>query len=203
MDCGVEVPGGDNCCAACFAKPTAMLASRVVGACRECGVRLTEAMRDESRLWTFCSRSCSAAYFSKHFHKERHCYWCGVAFQGHHAAAYCSTNCRVAAHRAGKVLSPKGSHLEPLPAGKRRKDAGPPVLKLRFQTLARDHFACTYCGRSAGDGVVLQVDHVNPRANGGTWDLVNLTTACWECNIGKGDAILTYKRVLQPVTPQP
>jgi 5-methylcytosine-specific restriction endonuclease McrA len=39
--------------------------------------------------------------------------------------------------------------------------------KLRFSILRRDSFRCYYCGESAPD-VVLHVDHVIPRALGGT-----------------------------------
>jgi 5-methylcytosine-specific restriction endonuclease McrA len=35
--------------------------------------------------------------------------------------------------------------------------------------------------------VALEVDHVVPRANGGTNDIENLAAACVECNAGKSD----------------
>lgn len=57
--------------------------------------------------------------------------------------------------------------------------------KTRFQVLQRDNFTCQYCGRSAPN-VSLEVDHVVPVAKGGTNDIENLVTSCWECNIGKG-----------------
>lgn len=38
--------------------------------------------------------------------------------------------------------------------------------------------------------VVLQVDHVVPVAEGGTDDMMNLVTSCWECNSGKRDVPL-------------
>jgi hypothetical protein len=40
---------------------------------------------------------------------------------------------------------------------------------------------------------VLEVDHVNPRANGGNDDLDNLVTSCWDCNRGKGAKVLDDK----------
>src|SRR5690606_8515789 len=59
--------------------------------------------------------------------------------------------------------------------------------KLRFKILQRDNFTCKYCGRSANDGVVLHVDHIQPVSKGGTDEESNLITACQECNLGKSD----------------
>jgi 5-methylcytosine-specific restriction endonuclease McrA len=42
---------------------------------------------------------------------------------------------------------------------------------------------CTYCGK---EGVPLQVEHINPRANGGTNRISNLCLACGKCNVAKG-----------------
>lgn len=56
--------------------------------------------------------------------------------------------------------------------------------KLRFEILKRDKFKCVYCGRAAPD-VVLHVDHVEPRKNGGTNSSLNLVAACAPCNQGK------------------
>lgn len=76
--------------------------------------------------------------------------------------------------------------------------------KRRFEILSRDKFRCRYCGRAASDGVVLNVDHIHPKAHGGTDDEGNLVTACWECNNGKRDRILrpipkAAKRRIYPV----
>lgn len=57
--------------------------------------------------------------------------------------------------------------------------------KLRFEVFKRDSFTCQYCGRMAPD-VVLEVDHVIPVAEGGTNDIMNLITSCFDCNRGKG-----------------
>lgn len=58
--------------------------------------------------------------------------------------------------------------------------------KIRFEVFKRDRFTCQYCGRKAPD-VVLNVDHINPVAKGGTNELFNLITSCFECNNGKRD----------------
>lgn len=57
--------------------------------------------------------------------------------------------------------------------------------KTRFEVFKRDGFTCQYCGRMAPD-VVLEIDHINPINNGGTNDILNLVTSCFDCNRGKG-----------------
>ena len=57
--------------------------------------------------------------------------------------------------------------------------------KLRFDVFKRDGFICAYCGATP-PSVVLQVDHINPVANGGLNDIDNLITSCQPCNLGKG-----------------
>lgn len=56
--------------------------------------------------------------------------------------------------------------------------------RLRFSILERDGFACRYCGARA-PRAELQVDHILPRAKGGTNHPDNLVTACRDCNAGK------------------
>lgn len=68
--------------------------------------------------------------------------------------------------------------------------------KIRFEVFKRDSFRCQYCGRSAPD-VILEVDHINPVANGGENDIVNLVTSCKECNSGKGARPLDDNSVIQ------
>jgi hypothetical protein len=68
------------------------------------------------------------------------------------------------------------------------RSAVPP--RIRFEVLRRDGFRCTYCGRSAREGVVLHVDHVIPVAGGGSNDIENLVAACSSCNQGKGSTAL-------------
>lgn len=58
----------------------------------------------------------------------------------------------------------------------------------RFEVLRRDGHRCRYCGASPADGAVLHVDHVVPKALGGTDDPGNLVTACEPCNAGKGSS---------------
>jgi len=78
--------------------------------------------------------------------------------------------------------------------------------KLRFQVFQRDGFRCKCCGKIAGDGVELQVDHIQPVAKGGTNDLQNLQTLCRECNSGKRTETVDFeevKAVVPVVTTKP
>lgn len=62
--------------------------------------------------------------------------------------------------------------------------------KVRFEIFKRDGFACSYCGATP-PGAMLHVDHINPVANGGGNESVNLVTACESCNQGKGARLLS------------
>ena len=66
-------------------------------------------------------------------------------------------------------------------------------LRMRFQVFKRDNFMCQYCGRTPQNGTVLVVDHKNPISNKGETSLSNLITSCFECNLGKGDIILSNR----------
>lgn len=52
----------------------------------------------------------------------------------------------------------------------------------RRGVLRRDNYTCGYCGRSA-----TTIDHVLPRAQGGTTTWLNCVAACRECNFYKRD----------------
>lgn len=60
----------------------------------------------------------------------------------------------------------------------------------RFEIFKRDEFACVYCGAHPPEAL-LEVDHVHPVAEGGDNDPDNLVTACFACNRGKSDVLLT------------
>lgn len=62
--------------------------------------------------------------------------------------------------------------------------------RVRFEVFKRDSFTCQYCGKSA-PSVILELDHVNARANGGTDDILNLVTSCEDCNRGKSNKKLS------------
>jgi len=58
--------------------------------------------------------------------------------------------------------------------------AGYEVKEYLLQKWGR---ACTYCGKQ---DIPLQVEHITPRANGGTNRISNLCLACEKCNLAKG-----------------
>lgn len=55
--------------------------------------------------------------------------------------------------------------------------------EVREYLLEKWNRTCAYCGKK---DVPLQVEHIHPRANGGTNRVSNLTLACEVCNIAKG-----------------
>lgn len=62
--------------------------------------------------------------------------------------------------------------------------------KTRFEVFKRDSFTCAYCGNTP-PAIILEVDHILPRAKKGLDDINNLITACFDCNRGKSDRLLT------------
>ena len=62
-----------------------------------------------------------------------------------------------------------------------------------MKVFRRDHFKCQYCGLDGlhhfENWLVLTIDHVHPRAHGGTRKMDNLVTACRPCNLMKGKRI--------------
>jgi hypothetical protein len=68
--------------------------------------------------------------------------------------------------------------------------------KVRFEVLKRDSFTCEYCGRKAPN-VLLHVDHIKPISKGGTNDILNLVTACEDCNSGKSNRELSDTTVIE------
>ena len=58
------------------------------------------------------------------------------------------------------------------------------VVLTRKNILRRDSYKCSYCGRS---DLPLTIDHVIPKARGGSDSWENLVCACTSCNNKKGD----------------
>lgn len=69
-----------------------------------------------------------------------------------------------------------------------RSESGVTIMavskRLRFEVLRRDGNTCRYCGATAPEAKIT-VDHVIPKALGGTDDPTNLVAACSPCNAGK------------------
>lgn len=66
------------------------------------------------------------------------------------------------------------------------------MLAGRFAILKRDGYRCQLCGRTAKDGVKLEVDHKIPRAKGGPDTPENKWTLCFDCNRGKRTELLGW-----------
>lgn len=73
--------------------------------------------------------------------------------------------------------------------------------KTRFAIFARDGFTCRYCGKNS-ESTTLEVDHLYPRSKGGTDDPSNLVTACFDCNRGKSDAVISIPRIVDDREPE-
>ena len=61
--------------------------------------------------------------------------------------------------------------------------------KLRWAVFQRDGMKCVVCGKTAQQGVRLEVDHIHPVSKGGQDVIANLRTLCHVCNSGKSDSI--------------
>lgn len=57
----------------------------------------------------------------------------------------------------------------------------------RRNVYLRDDYTCQYCGRQLASPE-LNLDHVTPRAQGGSATWENLVTSCRTCNFDKGSA---------------
>lgn len=71
----------------------------------------------------------------------------------------------------------------------------PISTRTRFEVFKRDSFTCQYCGAKAPD-VTLHADHIVPVSKGGSDDILNLVTACQQCNAGKSNRELDDNSVV-------
>jgi hypothetical protein len=74
--------------------------------------------------------------------------------------------------------------------------------RIRLGIFERDGYRCVYCGRSSRE-TALEVDHVRPRARGGSDHPTNLVTACVACNNAKSDQIIALPGHLDTSRPLP
>lgn len=71
------------------------------------------------------------------------------------------------------------------------------MKKKKIQVWERDNYMCYYCGvkckRGGAGGFqypnTATVDHVYPESKGGSKEISNLVTACFECNNKKADRV--------------
>ena len=69
----------------------------------------------------------------------------------------------------------------------------------RKNILQRDQNCCQYCGFT---GDKLSIDHVIPRSRGGTDTWENVTTACFPCNVIKGNRTPKEADMILKTTPR-
>jgi hypothetical protein len=69
-------------------------------------------------------------------------------------------------------------------------DRKPIGKSVRFKVFKRDGFVCQYCGNKP-PSVVLEIDHIHPVSEGGNNHMDNLITACFDCNRGKSNGLLS------------
>lgn len=85
----------------------------------------------------------------------------------------------------------------------RHSSGGSKWKKLRLQILARDNHTCAYCG-----GEATTIDHIIPKAKGGSDTESNLIACCRTCNTLKSDKALQriqwinskYKHIIKNVS---
>ena len=68
--------------------------------------------------------------------------------------------------------------------------------KIRFLLLKKHNFTCQYCGKKAPH-TELEIDHINPRSNGGKDHIDNLTVSCFDCNRGKADVVIDETLIIK------
>jgi hypothetical protein len=66
----------------------------------------------------------------------------------------------------------------------------PAWLRLRYEILKKHHGRCQACGRSANDGVIIQVDHIKPRSKYPklALDPEHMSVLCQPCNVARSNS---------------
>ena len=62
--------------------------------------------------------------------------------------------------------------------------------QVRLNVIRSANFSCYFCGTGGSRNNFLTVDHINPKASGGTNKRDNLVCACKKCNTKKGNMSL-------------
>lgn len=84
-----------------------------------------------------------------------------------------------------KKQKTKNAEIRSLPKIKKQKRSRYISSSVRVSVLNRDRYKCVFCGRNSQQ-VELEVDHIIPFSKGGSNDINNLQTLCFDCNRGKG-----------------
>lgn len=116
-------------------------------------------------------------------------YWCKSCWK-ERMSEYRQTESYRASSQKREEAKRNGVWVKPVRIARRKrwipKDR---PMRTRFYLLKKFRFTCFYCGRKSPEAE-LQIDHIIPRARGGTDAEENLVVACRECNIGKSDILL-------------
>jgi 5-methylcytosine-specific restriction endonuclease McrA len=75
------------------------------------------------------------------------------------------------------------------------------VLLTTKAVMARDQYQCAYCGKENLGPIDGTMDHIQPRAKGGSHNWRNVTAACRSCNAQKKDHTLEEMLVMGPDKP--
>lgn len=71
----------------------------------------------------------------------------------------------------------------------------------RINIYTRDHFTCAYCGERK-ETEFLTFDHVLPKSQGGRTNWENIVTACYDCNMAKGNRTPEVARMTLLIKPK-
>lgn len=94
---------------------------------------------------------------------------------------------------SGKELTAYLGEFDMTAERRKQKDGNSRKFKVkknkRLALYLRDNFTCAFCGTDmkGTDPRLITLDHIVPRASGGTDDPKNLVTACLRCNCQKKD----------------
>lgn len=99
---------------------------------------------------------------------EKYCPKCGKVYKGKDAKAKVCMFCAIPLNE--------------------RESRVPFSEDIRDKVFKRDGYRCVRCGASNKEKR-LEVDHIIPISRGGTNDIGNLQTLCWECNKDKGSVV--------------
>jgi 5-methylcytosine-specific restriction enzyme A len=89
-------------------------------------------------------------------------------------------------NRSSVPSKSKNTPSEKSPIQKRSRSIS---LSVRLDVLTRDGYKCVYCGRSSQQ-IDLEIDHIIPHSKGGSNQIDNLQSLCFDCNRGKGARII-------------
>ena len=168
-------------------------------ACWTCG-----AYMERAHGVRYCSRPCQPSSTKDGRNRTLTCTWCSHTFMGEPNKGHdptCSRSCQtyINLFKRGYVADPWQPHLTNVWSSKERRRARIRMTQLepinRTLVFTRDRYRCWICRRPTARTQRVPhpraptIDHVVPLSKGGTHTLDNLATACFRCNVRKGDSL--------------